>query len=474
MTERIAVWFAAEPLTGLLIIIASAALFGSALRQPEPASTAFWPWARQIVEASAGVLLFWGLLWGFRAVLDRAGESFRLIHDQMVGADRAQTQAVWGSPLTQMELEVNHFVEREVQQIIPREGKPPLYQTVKERQLVPQDSIVAFSGAVDLAMNGPDERARGEPVFNSYTIQARYEYAVSNNSDFTTAAEFNFPLPQGQVLYENFRVTVDGQEIGPQMQFGWGPVTWSMPMRPRQQSTVVIVYTSRGTENYFYQIPSRREIKDFTLALSWDSGDVFIVTEPEGDALTVKSESVSNVRRLTWQTSRLFAAPKAGIIFAQPERPYAPYLKTIQTLFASPAALTLLCAILTLTLLLRHQPARLPYLALLSAAYCAQFLILAGINDLFGFKFAFVVGALLAAMMIFLLLRNRPSRLFRTLAYIIAAFFIAYPLSALLPDQVQRDSFSNIMRAGVIVCLFGMSLYSQLEAKRNRTTPSIG
>jgi hypothetical protein len=470
MTERIAAWLAAEPLTGLLIIIASVALFGFTLRRSEATSVAFWPWVRQAVEASAGVFLFWGLLWGFRVVLDHAGESFRSVHDQAVDDERSKAQAVWGMPLTQMELEVNHFIEREVQQTISREDKPPLYQLVKERHTVPQDSIVAFNGTADLTMSDPGKRARGEPVFNGYTIRASYEYIVLNNSEFETVAEFRFPLPHDRISFEDFKVIIDGQEFHSQLYFDQGSATWAIPMKPHQQSTAAITYTSRGLESFVYQIPVQREIRDFTFTLSWNTGDIFVVTEPEGDALAVKSESASNVGRLTWQTDRLFAAPKVGVIFVQPERPYAPYLKTIQTLLASPMSLTLLCVMLTLVLLLRQQQVRLSTLALFSAAYCTQFLVLAGINDILGFRAAFAVGALLAATMIFFLLYNQPSKLLRAFAYAFAAFFIAYPLSALLPDRAQRDSFDNIVRAGIVVCLFGLSLYSQLEAKRNRTT----
>jgi hypothetical protein len=150
----------------------------------------------------------------------------------------------------------------------------------------------------------------------------------------------------------------------------------------------------------------------------------------------------------------------------QPEQPGAKVLRVLQN---SPYALTLLGTMLALTLLILNVPLRFIDLALLSAVYCVQFLIMAGVSDYaFGFWGSLVLGAGLTGFLTFLLFRRLPSRLLRVLIYSLVAFFtLVYPLSGLLSETIQRNSFENIVQVGLILYIFGLALYARARPDKS-------
>jgi hypothetical protein len=80
MLDRAINWVTVEPAISLLMIITAVVIFGSAFRKSQDASTTFWPWLRRIIEASVGAVLFLGLLWAFRAILNNNNVTFNSTH----------------------------------------------------------------------------------------------------------------------------------------------------------------------------------------------------------------------------------------------------------------------------------------------------------------------------------------------------------------------------------------------------------
>jgi len=120
---------------------------------------------------------------------------------------------------------------------------------------------------------------------------------------------------------------------------------------------------------------------------------------------------------------------------------------------------------LALTLLIRGQPVHFLDLALLSGAYCVQFLMMAAVSDFFlGFWGSLLLGAILTGALTYLLFRRLGSRLHRVLIYVLVGFFaIVYPLSGLLTEAAHRNTFANLVLVGMITYLFGLSLYTRVK-----------
>jgi hypothetical protein len=466
MLDRLIDWVTVEPTISLLMTITAVVLFGSAFTRIKGSADRFWPWFRRALEASVGALIFLGLLWAFRAVLNNNIVTFNSTHGSLSETNRQSAQSIWGKPHVQRELEAKHFVKVVKQEEIPREdpSQPPLYRNVEVREQIPQNSIIGFTGEVNLTMS---EREKGYALYNGYIIDARYEYEVINDSDVETEVEFYFPLSAGQTMHENFQVTVDDQDISSRLQLPWADwVKWVDEMQPRQRHTVVVSYTSRGMESFYYQLPHQRNVQNFELTLTVDRLPVDMLNYPEGCLTPTEIQPTADGKGsiLTWRLDKAITVAGMGVALPQPEQPGAKVLRVLRN---SPYALTLLGTMLALTLLIRGQPIHFIDLALLSGAYCVQFLVMAATSDFFlGFWGSLALGVILTGGLTYLLFRRLSSRLNRILIYILVGFFtIVYPLSGLLTQTTHRNAFTGLVQVGMIVYLFGLSLYTRVTRR---------
>jgi len=474
LVDRIVRWMTVEPTIGLLMTIVAVVIFGAAFIRSRDASNTFWPWLRRVIEASVGAILFLGLLWAFRSILTNNNITFNSTHGSLSNTNLRSAQSIWGRPHTQRELVVNHFIERVEQEEIPRPdpAQPPLYKNKKVRQQVEQNSLRDFVGQVDLTLS---RREKGYAFYNGFVVNARFEYNVINDSGLETEAEFAFPLSPGQTMYDDFRILQDDQDVSSQLRFSPDLVQWKRTMQPQQRSKIVVTYSSRGMEYFYYQVPAQREIRNFVLTLTVDRLPISLLNYPEG-CLTptdIKTTSDQQGSILTWRLDRAVTVAGMGVALRQPEQPGA---QVLRVLLNSPYALTLLITMIGLTLLIRGEPVRFLDLALLSAVYCVQFLVMAAVSDFFfGFWGSLILGALLTGVLAFLLFRGYPSRLLRSLVLALVGFFTTvYPLAGLLTDVTQRNSFDGLVQVGLIVYLFMLSLYTRLQAKPARELGTAG
>ncbi len=452
-------WMNLEPAVSLLMIVTAVVLFGSAFRGSSEVESTFWPWMRRVIEASVGAILFIGLLWAFRAVLNDNIATYYSTHGSLSDISRASAWSIWGRPHTQIELTVSHSVETEVKEEIPREDltQPPAYRMVKQRQNIPQNSITGFEGDVKMQLS---EREKGYALYSGYIVDVRLMYEVMNDSNLTTDAEFHFPLSQGQTLFENFVIKMDDRDISSDLRFAPDLVSWIVQMEPHKRSTILITYSSRGMDYFYYQIPIQREIRNFSLTLTVDRLPVSLLNYPDGVITPTAIQPTNDGRGsiLTWNLDRAITVAGMGVALVQPQQPGA---QVLRVLVISPYALTLLGAMLALTMLIWGMNVRFLDLALLSAVYCMQFLLMAAISDfVFGFWGSLIIGAGLTLFLSWLLFRKLPSRILRSLIYLLVVFFsILYPLSGLVTGLSRQNAFSALLQAGLILFITGLALY---------------
>ena len=238
-------------------------------------------------------------------------------------------------------------------------------------------------------------------------------------------------------------------------------------MKPHQQSTVTIGYKSRGMDTFTYQITDRREIKQFELTLTIDRLPVSLLNYPNG-ALTpteVKATDDGRGSVLTWRLDRAITSAGMGVALIAPEQPGA---KVLQVLVNSAYGITLLLAVLCLTLLIRGEKVNFLDLALISGAYSIYYMVMASMSDIFfGFWGSLILGTIVTGILTYLLYRRLNSKLLRNLIYGIVGFFtVIYPLSGLLTQVADRNTFDGLVQIGLIIYLFFLSLYTRMEKNR--------
>lgn len=460
MLDKVINWFTLEPAVSMLMLTTAVVLFGSAFASYKETSGNFWPWMRKIIEATVSAVLFLGLMWAFRAILNDNTSTYYSTHGSLSDISRESAWSIWGRPHTQVELTVRHTHEVEVKEELPREDPtaPPIYRTVIQTQEVPQNSILSFNGDVQMKLS---ERQKGYALYSGYTLDVKLEYEILNDSAITTDAAFTFPLSSGQTLFENFVVTMDGKDLSADLRFATDLVSWTTKMKPHQRSIVHITYFSRGMDYFYYQIPVQREIKNFALTLTVDRLPVSLLNYPDGVITPTKIESTpdGNGSILTWQLDRAITVAGMGVALIQPQQPGA---QVLRVLVISPYALTLLGAMLALTMLIWGLKVQFLDLALLSAVYTMQFLLMSAVSDyFFGFWGSLMLGAVLTLFLTILLFRKLPSKPLRTIIYLLVAFFtIAYPLSGLLTELEDQNAFNMLLQSGLILYITILSLYA--------------
>lgn len=466
MLDKVINWFTLEPAVSMLMITTAVVLFGSAFASYKETSGNFWPWMRKIIEATVSAVLFLGLMWAFRAILNDNTSTYYSTHGSLSDISRESAWSIWGRPHTQVELTVHHTHEVEVKEELPREDPtaPPIYRTVIQTQEVPQNSILSFNGDVQMKLS---ERQKGYALYSGYTLDVKLEYEILNDSAITTDAAFTFPLSSGQTLFENFVVTMDGKDLSADLRFATDLVSWTTKMKPHQRSIVHITYFSRGMDYFYYQIPVQREIKNFALTLTVDRLPVSLLNYPDGVITPTKIESTpdGNGSILTWQLDRAITVAGMGVALIQPQQPGA---QVLRVLVISPYALTLLGAMLALTMLIWGLKVQFLDLALLSAVYTMQFLLMSAVSDyFFGFWGSLMLGAVLTLFLTILLFRKLPSKPLRTIIYLLVAFFtIAYPLSGLLTELEDQNAFNMLLQSGLILYITILSLYASSHKEK--------
>jgi hypothetical protein len=471
MLDGFVAWISAQPFAGLLLMLAAGGLVAAELGvgTPRPGG---WPWLRQILTASVRAGLFLGLAWAFQTVLARDSQAITSSYDELFAVNFEAVKAVWGGRLTQDELIVRPFVQVTRREELPREdpAQPPRYRTIAERQPLAQNSIAAFRGQVDLAL---DEQTRRQTRIAVYTLQARYEYDVVNDSELETETEFYFPLPPAK-LYEQLAVTVDGQDIQSRLRFVSDQLAWTETFTPHQRSQVVVSYASQGMEHFYYRLPNSREINNFVLTLTVSSKAFYVMRYPDSGPWQSEYHDLGDKGAvLVEKLGRVMMAPHVGIAFRN-VAPSTWYWKGRYLLQRAPAGLLLLVASLALTLLIGggqlDWALYLRDLAFLCGAYCAQFLITACLGDFGpGLWGAFGLGAALVVLAAFVLYRSTPSRLLCILICALACFFaLAYPRPGLWAER-PRNTFDGIVQVGLIVYLFGLCLFTVLRKRHARS-----
>jgi hypothetical protein len=465
MLNRIADWFNINPGVSALMAAAALAIFISALIRP-PKESALGSWIRRIFEGVIDAAAFLGLLWAFRGILNGNTLTFFSTHGSQSEISRTSAYTIWGRPYIQEELTVKHYITVEEQELIPQKDPEavPQYRTVQRIEEVPQSSIRSFHGEAKMALS---EREKGYALYSGYLLSAAYRYRVLNDSDLLTDAHFEFALSGGQPLFQDFTVAVDGADIGQSLQFSGSVVFWGRKMQPHEEIEVDISYASRGMDYFYYCVPENRYIDDFEFTLTVDRLPTTLLNYPDGvlSPTEVRPTDDGNGSVLSWRLNHAIATAGMGVSLVRPEQPGE---KVLRLLVNSPIALTMLASLLALTVILLGSGLNLMDLVLISAAYCVEYLLMAGVSDFFfGFWGSLTLGAALTLLLACLLFRREPSRLQRALLLGLVAFYaIAYPVSGLIDQIADLNSFNALLLGGILLYLFGLSLYSRLCAFR--------
>lgn len=462
--DRINAWLTLQPFIALMMIIAACVLFVLSYKQKAKKEiTTFWQWLRIVIESGLQALLFLGLLWAFRAILNANLATFKQSHGRVSQVNYMSVTNIWGGGHIQRELVVSHHIMKTIKEEIPREDitKPPLYREIEIREEVEQNSILSSTIDVKLFLS---KRQKGTAFYSGFESFFESTYEVINDSEYITEAEFYFPLSASQTMYEDLLIYDNEQEIKENLRVSSSNLYWKKNMQPAEKSIITISYKTRGLDYFYYQIPNPRQVNNFSLVVDIDTLPITDVNYPEG-CLTPMEITESNNGRgtiLKWTLDHSITTAGMGVALPTPKQPGEEVTLVLNN---SPYALMFLIVTICLTLMILGKTINFIEISLLSAIYCLVFIVMASLSDfLLGFWGSLVAGSLLTLGLTFLLYRKHSSKLLKKLIYSLVIFFtLIYPLTGLLPDF--QDSWNGIVTILIIVYIFFIALYSRAKKK---------
>jgi hypothetical protein len=334
----------------------------------------------------------------------------------------------------------------------------PIKRKIKVRKEVPQNSVVRGLVEIDLHMN---YRQKGSAYYTCYDDAWKMDFLVRNRSDKETEAEFAFPMPADQGLYDKFTILVDGKNWAEHLVSGGNAQTWKMPMKPNQEVSVHVEYTSRGMDYLRYRpLPmATRETYKVTMRifpqvrhddrpalgeqqLVWTKHMSLPIGSMTPQTIT-DSPAEGEPMVLAWDLQSAATSLDMGVILPKIA---PPGYYSVRLLHEAPTGLLLLAAALVISWMLLGRPADLFSLAFLAVAYYLFFTLFAYLSDgITSFAMCFAVATLATLVLAALYLWagwgvNYAST--QTLG-LVAVMTIYYPLA------VTSDDSSGVLLQGL-------------------------
>ncbi len=463
-------WVEREPVAFLVIIVTGILLAGAFLLQKPGLPLKPWLLAARMTAALAFGLGFLGLSLLLEIFFQSSISGFSDLYTPyppkggMLSEEWRKEIELWGGPVAQYELSITHYVERTVTETVEQIQGPTLYRNLKVVEKLEQDSLMGFTGHVDIQRL---DRPVQDPLYNAFLLDAVYEYEVLNQADEPTRASFAFPLPTTQNL-RDFHVIVDGKEAAPRT-IASSQVRWELPMRPHQTCRVIVSYRTQGREYFNYGVMEEKVIQHFSLVIALNTGDA-------SSSITPQTEAVKNdVSTITGKTGKIISwvlsdpailAPQINVwIWPAPRTNPLPG-RVITLASGALQALLYFLPLVTLVLLICGQPVQLGRLVLLGAVFCLQFLGIMGTVSWFQtLPVPTVIFSLIGLSLVYFLDRKLRRLLQMLILFLYALCAVGYPISRFLPQESARNAFDGFFQSAMLLFLFGLTLLIRLRKK---------
>ncbi len=320
--------------------------------------------------AIAGIFLGTSAAWAIlgTSLVARSGEFDSRLEQEV--------HALWGAPQRQLAATAaldRPSVETEVVESRDATGKVTRSETRKDvvhAQILSPESTRA-SADVQL-----EHRQKGLLWYATYEVRFRGTYAFRNPDGQPRPLRLRLPLPEGQVLFDDVTLRVDGQPVPDSGQTGSELIATTLAA-PGASVIFEVGYRSRGvgTWTYAFAPTGAAQVRDFELTLTTNVGDVDF---PAGSLSPSRRAASGTGSTMTWTFANLVTGQAIGL--GLPERlnpgPFA-----ARVTFFAPVSLLFFLAVMVMVGVTSGQSLHPMHYWFLSAAFFAFHLLLAYLVD---------------------------------------------------------------------------------------------
>ena len=245
-----------------------------------------------------------------------------------------------------------------------------------------------------------DPRQRGLLWYDTYAIDFRARYRVTNPDPVPRTLAISFTFPSGEAIYDGFRFRVAGQDAPPAEDLTAGLVT-KVTVPARGSVPVELGYSSRGLGPWTYAFAAKgvSQVHDFALTLTTDFKAIDF---PPGTLSPTEKVREGKGWRLTWKFESLVTGQRLGV---DPPDRLNPGPFAARVTFFAPVSLLFFLTVLVLLGLLRGRNLHPMNYFFLAAAFFSFHLLLAYLVDHLNVHLAFAISALTSVFLVVSYLR---------------------------------------------------------------------
>lgn len=255
-----------------------------------------------------GTSVAWTVLGGVTS--SRSNESGSSLTREVAG--------LWGRPQSQAGPRFAHI--RQEERDVEREHWENGQRRVSRERVLESVAYPVLPGrsrvTADLHL---DRRRKGLVWYALYDVRFRGDFEYTNEGTTPESLRIEFPFPDQEALYDDFRLEVDGVARPEARTPVSGVVTIDMPVTPGQKVRLSVSYKSRGMGTWSY-VPSRTvtSLRDFALTMNTDFHDIDFSASslsPTARARTPRGE------KLVWRFAQVVTGRHMSLEMPEPIQP---------------------------------------------------------------------------------------------------------------------------------------------------------
>ena len=344
--------------------------------------------------AIAGIFLGTSAAWAIlgASLVARTGEFDSRLEQEV--------HALWGAPQRQVAASATlerWGVDTEVVESKDAGGKLTRTGTRKD-VLHPHPLLPAATRATaDVRL---EHRQKGLLWYATYDVRFQATYRFENPDGEPRTIRMRLPLPEGQVLFDDVSVRVDGQPVPNAGQAG-ADLNASATVPGNAAVAFEVGYRSRGvgTWTYAFAKEGAAQVRDFELVLTTNVRDVDF---PVGSVSPSRRADAGDGATLTWAFANLVTGQAIRLGLPEKINP-GPFAARVT--FFAPVSLLFFLAVMVMVGVASGQSLHPMHYWFLSAAFFAFHLLLAYLVDHIPVSAAFAIAAAVSLFLVVSYLR---------------------------------------------------------------------
>lgn len=341
----------------------------------------------------AGASVAWAILGS--SVLARTG--------QFDSRLQSEVQLLWGGPHRQSAPDA--WIERPGVDTETEETKGPDGRVTRREVTKPvvRRIPVALASTRATANLGLEHRRKGLLWYATYTVAFVGRYTFRNPDVVERPLRVRFPLPAGNVLFDDFAFTINGQPaaLGADVSKEMSALVTAMP---DELITVDVQYRSRGLGTWTYAFTSGTEdraaqVRDFQLAVDTNVEDIDF---PAGSISPNTKTRTDAGWRLQWAFENMLSGQSIGLALPNKLNP-GPFAARVT--FFAPVGLLFFLSVMVILGATQGPSLHPMHYWFISAAFFAFHLLLAYLVDHVSVHVAFGAAAAVSLSLVVSYLR---------------------------------------------------------------------